>query len=637
MKKIFSILLVLASLNSFASHIVGGEIIDTCLGNNIYRFTFNMYRDCLPPSQGGGSPTALMDDDPAFLTIFVGNQFFSFDSVYASSSLIVPVNFNNDCINNPPATCINRLQFILFKQLPPSNLPYTLICQRCCRNGSLNNIINPGATGASYTCTIPPSPIVCNNSAIYKNYPPQIICINNPFVYDHSATDTDGDSLTYEFCNAIEGGDQNVPKPILIGGSLPALQNVSYSSPFSAQNPLGGNPILQIDPLTGIITGTPNIQGRFVVNVCCSEWRNGALINVVKREFQFVVTNCSKAVVANIPQYSSEPNTYIVSCKSNTVHFVNQSTGGFKYFWDFGVAGTSADTSILFEPTFTYPDTGTYIVKLIVNKETNCRDSISRIVKVYPNFKADFSYTGLLCPDLPISFLDKSTSTLSAPNYWSWNFGDGGTSNLQNPTNTYPNDGKDNLVTLVSGNSYGCRDTTSALLKIPVVSIFAGNDTVIVKNEQIKFKATGASSFTWTPSNYLDNPNVYNPIGSYPDVGTNTYIVQGTTVNGCVGYDTITVYVSEGPYITLPNAFTPNNDGNNDFFRILASGFKKLNTFKVYNRWGQLVFSTTYFRKGWDGRFNGRDCEVGTYYWVVTATDLEDKEKMIKGDVSLIR
>jgi gliding motility-associated-like protein len=90
-------------------------------------------------------------------------------------------------------------------------------------------------------------------------------------------------------------------------------------------------------------------------------------------------------------------------------------------------------------------------------------------------------------------------------------------------------------------------------------------------------------------------------------------------------------------HITMPNAFSPNSDGDNDIFRILAAGFKKLNYFKIYDRWGEEVFFTNYFRRGWDGTYKGRDCEVGTYFWIISAIDIDNKEKTIKGDVTLLR
>ncbi len=637
LRPILITIFLLGFLPARSSHIVGGDISYTCLGGSTYEFTVSIYRDCLPPSQGGGNTSALLADDPAYLTIYNGTSFYSFDSVFAASSFTIPVDFTNECINNPPATCINRLQFKLIKNLPPSSQPYTMIYQRCCRNETINNIITPGTTGATYSCVIPPSNIVCNSSAVFNKYPPQIICINNPFVYDHSATDPDGDSLSYELCNAFKGADPSQPKPILIGGSIPSFGTVNYRSPFTSLIPMGGNPTLAINPKTGLITGTPNIQGRFVVNVCCSEWRNGVKINTESREFQFVVTNCSKAVIANIPQYSEEPNTYIVSCKSYKVDFVNQSSGGFRYFWDFGVIGIGTDTSSDFQPTYTYPDTGTYVVKLVVNAGSTCPDSITRLVKVYPDFKADFDYKGLLCPEAEISFFDKSTSTVNNINFWNWNFDDGGTSVLQNPTHTFANVSKNYQVTMISGNQFGCRDTAKLTLPIPDVNVFAGNDTIIVKNTPIVLNGTGAQDYTWSPPDFLSNTNTFNPVAVFSDTGKYVYYLQGITSNKCIGNDTLVITVANGPYLTVPNAFSPNGDGTNDFFKILAAGYKRLNSFKVYDRWGKQVFSTLDFRKGWDGYLNDRLCEIGTYFWIITATDMNGKSVSVKGDVTLLR
>lgn len=636
MKKVFLLLLLLMGTlpKLKASHIVGGDISYICLGNNNYQFTVSIYRDCLPPSQGGGNPAALQSDNPAFISIFNGSSLYFFDSLQFANSLIIPANFSNECINNPPNTCISRLQFMFSINLPPSAAGYTVVYQRCCRNETIDNISNPGTTGATYSCTIPPAPVVCNNSAIFTNYPPQIICANNPFVYDNSATDADGDSLTYEFCSAYRGGDPNNPKPIV--SSLPGLFSVNYKAPFSFSNPMSGNPPLTIDPVTGIITGTPNMQGRFVVTVCCNEWRNGVKINTTSREFQFVVTNCSKAVVANIPVLSQEPNTFIIECKSLTVNFKNQSSGGFNYRWDFGVNSSTTDTSTLFEPTFTYPDTGTYVVTLWVNQGSTCPDSIKRLVKVYPSFDADFTVSGLLCPDSPISFTDQSTSQFGNVNYWNWNFDDGQFSQDQNPTHSYTNAAQNYLVTLTSGNTLGCRDTAQKIVKIPLVKVFAGNDTTIIKNESIYYNATGAAIYTWSPSNYLNVTNANNPIGFYPDTGRFTYMLQGITADGCIGYDTLTVTVANDSYLIMPTVFSPNGDGNNDYFNILFAGFRKLNSFKIFNRWGQMVFSTSDIKRGWDGRYQNRLCELGTYFWVISAIDLTNKPRLYKGNVTIV-
>ena len=368
-----------------ASHISGADFIYRVKNaqQNLYQIQLTLYQDCLT-----GNPGAIAEDNPAKITVYRVNSSGTYDNFKfmdiawtPGSPETVPLNLNNDCITNPPATCLKRSVFVADITLPPSPLGYVVAYQRCCRNGKIDNIGQPDGTGATFFITIPPAELGLNNSAIFKNSPPQIICANNPLVYDNSATDPDGDSLTYEFCEAFKGGSPNDPIP---SPKAPPYVLVSYIGGFSPAYPLPSNPRLQINRTTGMLTGTPSAQGIFVVTVCVNEWRNGRKINTTKREFHFVVTNCSKTVVADIPQYSQEFNTYLVECKGLTVKFENKSRGGNSYAWDFGVAGTTTDKSTEFSPTYTYPDTGVYVVKLVVNPGAPCSDSIERFVKVYP-------------------------------------------------------------------------------------------------------------------------------------------------------------------------------------------------------------------------------------------------------------
>lgn len=622
-----------------ATHIVGGEVTYVYLGGNNYRIRIDIYQDCLT-----GEPPAIAQDNPAFLSIFdgKGNRLLS-DSIPSSSSLLIPDNFSNECINNKPKTCLNRLTFIRTYNLPPNGSGYEIVYQRCCRNGGIVNIVDPGSTGATYYCMIPPplvtpEGVMYNNSAVFKNYPPQIICINNPIFYDHSAVDPDGDSLSYEFCTAYAGGSPTDAKPVPLTTNF---QPVTYAFGYSANQPMRGNPPLQIDAKTGLITGTPVQLNRYVVTVCCHEWRKGVKINTVTREFQFVVTNCSKAVVANIPQLSDEPNTYIVQCAGYTVRFANLSTGAnesspYPYSWDFGVPGISSDTSHLKEPEYTYPDTGVYTVKLIVNRGSTCVDSISRLVKVYPTFKTEFDYVGLPCPNVPVQFNNKTQSTYKPINYTSWNFGDGNLTSEESPQHTYSQGGK-YPVTLVSKNVKGCADTVTHEVNIEDFRPFAGNDTIIVKGESIIFNAVGGNVYTWTPATHLNNPHISNPTGFYPDTTKITYVVHIASEAGCEGDDSITVWVVNQSAIFVPSAFSPNGDGKNDWLRPIGIGYRDVNFFRVFNRWGQPVFYGTKFQEGWDGSYQGYPADIGTYFWILSITDRFGTEHTMKGDAALIR
>jgi len=635
-------LLSLLSSRVFASHIVGGDFTYRFLGDTVisgqtfkkYRVTLYIYQDCI-----SGVPDAILQDNPAFFTAYdgAGNLFnvdttIRFDATPGSGgSITVPANFSNDCINNIPDLCLLRKRFEKTYYLPPNPNGYVVVYQRCCRNASIVNLVDPGDKGATYFCTIPPTPIF-NNSAYFNNYPPQVICKDNPLFYDHSATDPDGDSLSYEFCAAVEGASGPDIKPAI--ATPPPFDTVDYFPPYTYQNSISGAPSIQIDPTTGLMTGTPNRVGRYLVTVCCTEWRDGLPINTTKREFQFVVTDCSKVVVADIPLFSTAPNTYIVNCKDYKVHFVNTSKGGFSYLWDFGVEGVPK--SVEFEPDFVYPDTGTYVVKLVVNPGSTCPDSISRLVKIYPVFNPDFIDSGIYCPGLPITFTDRTESTIKPITRWNWSFGDGTSSTDRNPVHTFTKGGTYNVV-LTSENVKNCIDTTVQRIIVQNFTPYAGDDTIIVKGEYIQFDAKGGTSYSWTPPDRLSDTSISNPIGTYPDTGMYTYRVFVKSDYGCSGYDTISVWVVNNASFVVPTAFTPNGDGRNDYFRPRAVGYRSVKYFKVYNRWGEEVYFGKSLEQGWDGTWGGKPAELGVYFWHISFIDRRGGEGYMKGDVTLLR
>jgi gliding motility-associated-like protein len=117
-----------------------------------------------------------------------------------------------------------------------------------------------------------------------------------------------------------------------------------------------------------------------------------------------------------------------------------------------------------------------------------------------------------------------------------------------------------------------------------------------------------------------------------------TYLVRATNPIGCSAEDNITVRVFKtGPEIFVPSGFTPNGDGLNDIIRPILAGIKQLNYFRLYNRWGQLVFSTTQSGKGWDGRIGGKEQPTGNFVYVVQAIDYTGRIISKKGNVVLIR
>lgn len=631
-------LLLLSGQLAFASHMIGGDITYICLGNNRFEFTLTLYQDCL-----NGEQEAILQDQPAFYAIFSkgpGSPMVRSGQVGPVSTEIVDPGFSNECINNFPQTCLRKQVFRFAETLPPNPYGYTIVYQRCCRNQSINNLVNPGNIGVTYMAEIPPfsNETGCvNNSAVFKSLPPQIICVNNPFVYDFSAVDPDGDSLTYQLCAARPGGSMTNPKPNPSAGEIPPppYGSVAYTPPYSALNPVSGLPPLQINTTTGLMTGTPNIMGRFVVTVCVNEWRNGEIINTLSRDVQFVITNCSRAVVADIPELPDEPNTYTIQCDGYTVDFKNESTGGFSYHWDFGVPGATSDA---FEPSYTYPDTGTYVVSLVVNRGSTCPDSITRLVKIYPEFHANFTWDGLLCPGEPIQFTDSTFATYEPIESWLWDFGDGSTSTLQNPVHTFAKPGGPQTIRMSARSAIGCRDTITHTLPLAEFNLDAGNDTIIVLDYPFSLNGKGSQHYSWSPADYLSDPNIANPEVQFPDTGTYTYVLQGRTDEGCTDIDTIRIQVVKGGQIFIPNAFSPNGDGINDKVIVRIVGYTRITSFRIFNRYGQTVYASSVNNNPeWDGRYNGKPGETGTYYWSIEVVDIFGETVTKSGDIILLR
>jgi gliding motility-associated-like protein len=177
----------------------------------------------------------------------------------------------------------------------------------------------------------------------------------------------------------------------------------------------------------------------------------------------------------------------------------------------------------------------------------------------------------------------------------------------------------------------------TVLLQVEKIIADAGpRDTSIVVNQPLQLSGTGAESFSWNPPTGLNNSDIANPVALLSE--NQQYILRVESPAGCTGTDTIDVIVYKvNPGLYVPNAFTPNGDGNNDIFRPIPIGMKAIKYFKVYNRRGQLMFSTTTQNKGWDGTFKGSPQDSQVFVWIVEGVDYQDKVIFQKGTVTLIR
>ncbi|MBK8787007.1 MAG: gliding motility-associated C-terminal domain-containing protein [Chitinophagaceae bacterium] len=150
----------------------------------------------------------------------------------------------------------------------------------------------------------------------------------------------------------------------------------------------------------------------------------------------------------------------------------------------------------------------------------------------------------------------------------------------------------------------------------------AGPDTIVVYGQPYQLQGTGSGSgtFSWTPVAGLSNATISNPVARLSK--DERFFLTTTSAGGCVAIDDVFIKVVTDFDVYVPLAFTPNGNNNNDVLIPYPVGIKQLNYFKIFNRYGQLIYSTKQLGNGWDGKINGKLQPVGTYVWILQAVNV---------------
>ena len=234
-----------------------------------------------------------------------------------------------------------------------------------------------------------------------------------------------------------------------------------------------------------------------------------------------------------------------------------------------------------------------------------------------------------------IALLKGIATNLSGPVTYAWT----PAGMTLNPTaaNTTGRPDSSQLFTLTVKDNYGCNFTVTDDIFVtmqPPVPAYAGNDTNALYGVPHQLFSSGGVNFLWSPASPLNNPFAQNPLATLTN---DTYFnVQVTDVAGCIGNDGVFIKVYKGPTYYLPNAFTPNGDGLNDVFRPIPVGIKSTEYFRIFNRYGQMIFETTEWLKGWDGKYLGKTQPTGAYVWMIKGIDKAGKIVEMKGQVIIV-
>ena len=325
----------------------------------------------------------------------------------------------------------------------------------------------------------------------------------------------------------------------------------------------------------------------------------------------------------------------IVKCDTDPVQIgFNYTDLNISYFWTPVNTLVGSNTAGPLSTT-TVPETYTLIMSL-----GNCADTVTQ--SVLPEIN-DVTALGvsLICVGDTIA-LSATEDDPSIPLTFSWTPTDLIIQG-QNQANALAVAPQSTTFVVTASSASGCEYVDSVSVTVvgfnTAVTATANPDTILI-GEFSQLMASGAGSVVWTPNATLDNPNIIDPIAT-PEL-TTTYRVALTDSNGCEATDTVQVVVLDevsdcgDPYIYLPNAFTPNDDGRNDVLFVRGNNITDL-YLAVYDRWGQMVFETKDQSIGWDGTFKNEalDPAVFGYYMEVIC---DDEERLFqKGNVTILK
>jgi len=327
------------------------------------------------------------------------------------------------------------------------------------------------------------------------------------------------------------------------------------------------------------------------------------------------------------PQINAGPDQKI--CEGQSVQL--QATGGSTYVWS-PASGLSciACPNPQASPAsdITYTVTGT--------DGNGCRDSDKVKITVIEKQPFTVSENDTICEG------ESAQLSASGGQQYQWSPATGmSNSTTANPVVT-PEATTTYTVVIKQGDCF--TDTSNVTVVVhPKPTVNAGEDQKIIAGASVNLfaNATHADFYSWSPTADLSCADCMNPTATPKE--TTTFKVTASNSYGCKAEDDVTIFVvCDNSQIFLPNTFTPNGDGNNDYFYPQGRGLSIIHRFRIYSRWGELLYEVQNIQpndelKGWDGTYKGEQLKPDVYVYIIDATCFSGAPMQIKGDISLIR
>lgn len=663
-----------------ANHLLGGEISYRFLSASgsiqTYQVTLSFFGDCASNTPDNSAFPALVNADPTVWLYKEGALVKTLDLTYnaaESNKEITPVcpdeAGNTTCSNiNNPLPGIKRFVYTGEFQLNGTSSNWSFAFKGIITNSMTSQtsagrsliiqnaqIVNPLDNSVSIMyleATLNNIPGT-NSSATFTSLPTPFFCLNKPTTYSLGAADPENDQLVFSL---IPGKEVNYNPP-------PEVADVTYIPPFTAQEPLPVVPgSFNFSTNTGQLNFTPNQVKNCIVTNLVEEYRDGVKVGSCMREMTFVIlNNCNNDVplspvsgienanvnvdangnlllsvcegqTANISfdiacsdpngdnttvTYSNLPEGAVITVDNNgtlhpTIHFV----------WN--VIDAAAGNYIFY---VTYTDDGCPLVS---------RKTIAYTVTIIEHtYKFSGATIASCSPGQDGAAWVAPVDPVNIDYEYRWVDSAGNTMRQQHSTTG------DSLRDIPPGkykvyirNADGCGknvEFTVEAIPLPEIQLSAA-DTLLCTGIPVTLATDPQSGvdYSWSDGTASCCITVTTP-GTYTLTATNRC---GST------RDSVKIdYVKCNFCLFVPNAFTPNGDGKNDRFNILETCLINKYKLQVFNRWGQLVFTSLSVNNSWDGTYKGHEAESGTYFYVIDAVPVDPSKGTIvlKGDLTLIR
>ena len=328
-----------------------------------------------------------------------------------------------------------------------------------------------------------------------------------------------------------------------------------------------------------------------------------------------------------------------VFCERSCINFFDRSdSGATGWNWAFP-GGVPSSSSSPTPPMICYNTPGFYDVTLIAfnqfGSDTLIKSAYMDVITC-PLPVADFNSVPVqFCPQHCVSFTDNSSN--GPINSYQWYFPGAlpVNSSSTNPSVCYTQEGLYD-VRLIVTNQYGS-DTIIKYSEVNVQFIpgaFASPDTEMNFGSSYQLNAGGGVTYSWAPITGLDSINIPDPVAS--PVQTTTYTVTISDGAGCTSFRQVTITILHDNAVFVPNTFSPNGDGRNDYLFVRGNNFHEIRL-TIFDRWGEKIFETTNQLTGWDGTYKGKEVDPGVFTYVVTVNYSDKGSVTQSGTVTLLR